>query len=258
MILGAVFLAAALLLRLPSAVDGVLFWLGQINLTLLIFNLLPALPLDGGRVLRALLWLRRRDFTAATRTAAGLGRRFGQAMVAAGLLTVLFTGAFGGLWLALLGLFLIGAAEAENQMGATRDALGRLRVRDVMVRQPVTVDPEMRLDEFMDAVFLPHRHTAYPVVVPPAGPVGMISFRQVAAIPRAEWGSRTVAELMVPIDRVVVLPADADLHDAYSRLLGDDLRRAVVRDGDRFSGLLSLTDVSRVLEAVIASTRTRH
>ena len=257
LVLGVVLLGAALLIELPAAVDGVIFWLGQINLTLLIFNLLPALPLDGGRVLRALLWMRRQDFAAATRTAATLGRRFGQVMVAGGLLMVLLTGAFGALWLALIGLFLIGAAEAEQQMGATRDALGGLRVRDVMVAEPVTVRPDMRLDEFMDDVFLAHRHTAYPVVAPETGPVGMVSFRQVAATPRAQWGSRTVSDLMVPIDRVVVVPGDADLRDAYGRLLADDLHRAVVGDGRSFAGLLSLTDVARVLEAVLG-TRNRR
>lgn len=258
LVLSVGFLAAALLLSLPSGVDGVVFWLGQINLTLLLFNLLPALPLDGGRVLRAVLWMKRGDFAAATRTSATLGRRFGQAMVAGGLLLVLFTGTFGGLWLALIGLFLIGAAEAEGQMGATRDALGHLRVRDVMVTHPVSVGPAMPLDSFMDDVFLAHRHTAYPVVAPSGEAIGLVSFRRVAALPREEWPRRTVRDLMIPLEDVVVVPSEAGLRDAYAELLGDDLRRAVVRDGDRFTGLLSLTDVARVLEASLGGTAGRR
>ena len=258
LLLGVGFLAAALLLALPSSVDGVLFWLGQINLTLLFFNLLPALPLDGGRVLRALLWMKRGDFAAATRTSAALGRRFGQAMVAAGLLLVLFTGTFGGLWLAFIGLFLIGAAEAEGQMGATRDALGDLRVRDVMVTDPVSVGPAMPLHRFMDEVFLAHRHTAYPVVAPSGEAIGLVSFRRVAALPREEWPSRSVGELMIPLEDVIVVSSEAGLREAYAELLGDDLHRAVVRDGDRFTGLLSLTDVARVLEAALGGTAGRR
>ncbi len=251
LVLAMAFLAAALLLDLPPAVDGVVFWLGQINLTLLLFNLLPALPLDGGRVLRALLWRKRGDFAAATRTASRLGRRFGQAMVAVGLLLVLFTGAFGGLWFALIGLFLIGAAEAEGQMGASRDALGHLRVRDVMVSRPVSVRSDMPLDRFMNDVFLAHRHTAYPVVGLDGDAVGLVSFRRVLGTPSDAWTSRSIEDVMVPLERAPVVPSDADLREAYARLLGDDLHRAIVRDGEQLVGLLSLTDVARVMEAAM-------
>ncbi len=247
--LGLAFLGAALALDLPSGVDGVVFWLGQINLTLLVFNLLPALPLDGGRVLRALLWMRRDDFSAATRTAAALGRSFGQLMVAAGLVLVLVTGAFGGLWLALIGLFLIGAAEAEARAGVTRDALSGLRVRDLMVSGPVSVRADTPLDRFMDDVFFARRHTTYPVVTANDDPLGLVSFRHVAARPRDEWPRLSVADTMVPLDGALVLPPDAELRDAYAQLLGDPLHRAlVIRDG-RLAGLLSLTDVARVVEA---------
>lgn len=249
LVLGVVFVAAALTLKLPAGVDGVVFWLGQINLVLLVFNLLPALPLDGGRVLRALLWMRRGDFSEATATAAALGRSFGQVMVVGGLALVLFTGAFAGLWLALIGLFLIGAAEAEAQMADTTDALGGLRVCDFMIARPVSVAPDTSLDRFMDDVFLARRHTAYPVVAADGDPVGIVSFRDVAARPRAEWPQRTVADVMVPLDGALVLDREAGLRDAYLQLLSDRLHRAIVLDGGRLAGLLSLTDVARVIEA---------
>jgi Zn-dependent protease len=126
LVLGLVFVLAALLLRRPASVNGVLFWLGQMNLSLLVFNLIPALPLDGGRILRALLWRRRRDFVSATRTTAALGRGFGQLMIVGGLVLVMFVGDFGGLWLAFLGWFLLAAAELELQAAATRDVLAGL------------------------------------------------------------------------------------------------------------------------------------
>ena len=249
LVLGVLFLAAALLLPLPSGVDGVTFWLGQINLTLLLFNLLPALPLDGGRVLRALLWRRRGDFAAATRSAARLGRGFGQLMVAGGLVLVLLTGAFSGLWLALIGLFLIGAAEAEASVAQSDAALRGLRARDVMVPDPITVPPELPLDRFMDEVFLRSRHAAYPVVRD-GQTFGIVSFRPVAARPREEWPRRTVAEVAVPLERVPVVDADADVRDALQRLPEDDLRRGfVVDDAHRVSGMLSVTDLARVVEA---------
>jgi Zn-dependent protease len=142
LVLGLMFVLAALLLPLPASVDGVLFWLGQMNLSLLVFNLIPALPLDGGRILRALLWARRRDFVSATRTAAALGRGFGQLMIAGGLLLVMFVGDYGGLWLAFIGWFVLAAAEFELQAAAARDVLagpgrrvGRSRPRDLGSRR---------------------------------------------------------------------------------------------------------------------------
>jgi Zn-dependent protease len=129
LVLGVLFVLAALVLRLPASVDGVLFWLGQMNLSLLVFNLIPALPLDGGRILRALLWARRRDFASATRTAATLGRSIGQLMIAGGLLLVMFVGDYGGLWLAFIGWFVLAAAESELQTAAAPEALARFGSR---------------------------------------------------------------------------------------------------------------------------------
>ena len=96
---------------------GLIAWsLGAINLVLLAFNMLPALPLDGGRVLRALVWRSTGDFTRATRTAGGIGQAFGQALIFGGILLLFLTGAFGGLWFALIGWFLFAAAGAEARM----------------------------------------------------------------------------------------------------------------------------------------------
>jgi Zn-dependent protease len=125
--LGVVFLAAALAVPLPAAADGVLFWLGQMNLYLLVFNLLPALPLDGGRVLRSLLWARRRDFVSATRTAGTLSRGIAQLMIVGGLALAIVVGDFGGLWLAFLGWFVLAAAEAEVEWAEVQAATSELR-----------------------------------------------------------------------------------------------------------------------------------
>ena len=105
LVIGAVALGFALLVSLPSAVDGVAFWIGYINLFLLAFNMIPALPLDGGRVLRSALWAREHDYLRATRTAAAIGQGFGQLMIALGVFAVLVGGAFGGIWLAFIGWF---------------------------------------------------------------------------------------------------------------------------------------------------------
>jgi Zn-dependent protease len=245
--LGAAFLAVALALPLPAAVDGVAFWLGQINLYLLAFNLLPALPLDGGRVLRAALWARRRDFAAATRTAGALGRAFGQILIAAGLLLVIFVGAIGGLWLAFIGWFLLAAAEAEIQAAAARDALAGLTVAELMIRDPITVDAGASVQQLMDDAFYPTRHTAFPVTDRDE-PVGLVSFRQALALDRDRWPTTPVAQIMIPASDAR-LDADTPLSEALARITDSELRRLLVCRGRRLEGLLSLTDVARVLEA---------
>jgi Zn-dependent protease/CBS domain-containing protein len=246
--LGALFLAVSLAAPLPSAVDGVVYWLGSINLILLAFNLLPALPLDGGRVLRAALWQVKGDFTTATRTAAALGRLFGQILIAGGIFLALFAASFGGLWLALIGWFLLHAAEAEANAAITHVAFAGLRVRDAMVAAPVTVDPDLSLERFMDDVFLRHRHTAYPVTEHGI-PVGVITFRDAAAIPRDAWPGVRVSERMTSLDDAVAVRSDDALEEASTMLLTSPLRRALVLDDGRLAGLLSATDVLRILEA---------
>jgi CBS domain-containing protein len=253
LLLGAVFLAAALLAPFPPEIDGVVFWLGQINLMLLVFNMLPALPLDGGRVFRATLWQRRKDFVSATRTAARLGIFFGQFLIFGGLLLLFTVGAFGGVWLAFIGWFLIGAAEAERRAAETRVALGGLRVRDAMVRTPMAAAAELPLDRFVKEFFMAHRFTTYPVTRD-GQVVGIVSFRDAAD--RAHEGGQ-VQDAMIGLDEALVLDGDSELSDALPELVASPLRRALVRDDDgRITGLLSVTDAMRILQARGVTTAT--
>ena len=244
--LGLGFVALALT-GLPGTVEGVTAWLGYTNLALLVFNLMPALPLDGGRVLRSLLWMRRDDFAAATRTAAAVARGFAYLLIGGGIALFVLQGAFSGAWLAFIGWFLLQAAGAEARDVAARQALGGLAVRDLMVRDPVTVPAGMTLGAFMDEVVWAHRYTTYPVVED-GRVVGLLPFRSVAVVPRAEWDSRLVRDCMVGRDGVPALAEDEELVDALAVLLESPLHRGLVLDGDRLAGLLSITDLARALE----------
>jgi Zn-dependent protease/CBS domain-containing protein len=255
--LGAFFVLLAWLAGLPETVDAVAAWLGYTNLTLLVFNLIPALPLDGGRVLRSALWGARDDFAWATRVAATIGRGFGYLFIALGVAMFIFQGDFSGAWLAFIGWFLLMAAGAEDRASLAQQALDGLRVRDLVVRDPVTTTPDVTIGEFMDKVVWNTRHTTYPVT-DNGHALGLLPFRCVAEVPRAEWDRRTVGDCMVPASQVPVVSEDEALYDAAAELGESDLNRALVVDGDRFVGLLSVTDIARALEIRRAGGRVRR
>jgi Zn-dependent protease len=235
---------------LPSAVDGVAAWLGYINLTLLVFNLIPALPLDGGRVLRAALWRARGDLGWATRVAADVGMGFGYLFIALGVLMFIVEGSFSGAWLAFIGWFLLQAATAEARYVATEQALAGLHVRDLMVRNPVVVDPDITVGRFMDEVASSRRFTTYPVVDRGGRPIGLLAFSSVAAVPRSEWDMRRVRDTMIALDQVPLLAESTSAVDALAdlSLRPGQNRGLVVNNGD-LDGLLSITDLARALEA---------
>ncbi len=245
--LGVVFVLLAWVAGAPESADGVFAWLGYINLALLVFNLLPALPLDGGRVLRSALWAARGDFIWATRISAAIGRGFGYLFIAVGIFLLIFEGAFSGAWLAFMGWFLLQAAGAEDRYLLARQTLGGLRVSDVMNRSPVVTRPDTTLGAFMDDVVWTGRHTTYPVV-DNGRAVGLLPFRCVAGVPRSEWDTRRVRDCMVPLEEVPVLSPDEELVEAAGDLSESDLARGLVLEGDRLAGLLSLTDVARAFE----------
>lgn len=247
LVLGSAFVAVGALAPLPAAIDGVVTWLGRINLVLLAFNMLPALPLDGGRVLRSSLWYSTGDFTRATRIAGALGRGFGQVMIAGGILLMLFAGSIGGLWFALIGWFLTAAATAETSLATMRDALGGLTVADAMVHAPIVVPDGMTLQRFVDEVFARSRHASYPVVSD--GEIaGLLPFRRLTRVRPAQWPQALVRDAMLPVADVLLVRPGDPLGDAAVELGQSPLGRALVVEDTRLVGLLSITDVSRILE----------
>ena len=245
--LGILFVLVAVLAGLPDAVDGVTAWLGYTNLILLVFNLLPALPLDGGRVLRSALWHFRGDLQWATWVASGIGRGFGFLLIALGVVMLIVEGAFSGAWFVFIGWFLLQAATAEARYVATKQALDGLAVRDLMIRQPVTVEADLSLGQFMDDVAWSQRYTTYPVLEQ-GRPIGLLAFRSVAAVPRDEWNARRVRDAIIPGDKVPLFHEDDPAIDALSKLSTSDVNRGLVVDDGRLAGFLSITDLARALE----------
>jgi Zn-dependent protease/CBS domain-containing protein len=246
-VIGGGSLLAAWLLSLPDAVDGVLFWLGVPSLLLLAFNLIPAYPLDGGRILHAVLWAWRGNRRQATEVSARIGRGFGFLLIGAGIFLIGSQGRIEGLWLSVMGWFLLGAATGESRSETVRDALEGLTVADVIERDPICVLPTLTLSAFFDEIVWSQRHTTYPVF-DGERVVGLLPFGRVAGVPRAKWDATRIEQAMVPLSDVVMLKEQTPLGEAIGMLAGSDLQRGLVIEGERLVGLVSVSDIARIFQ----------
>jgi len=248
LVLAAAFTGGALAVGPRTAIGGVAAWLGYINAILLVFNLMPAFPLDGGRVLRALLWRRSGNLATATARASGIGQMLAYGLIAIGVIAALTVNIVSGVWLVFLGWFLSAAAGAETQHSILASRLGGLRVRDVMVSQPVTVDADWTLAEFVDAYATRYHYATYPVV-DGGYVVGLLPLAAVLRAPHAAWPTVRVRECMLPLSEAPSVGEDDRLIDALTVLDPARLGRALVRRGNLVVGLLSITDVGPILKA---------
>ncbi|MGW2613466.1 site-2 protease family protein [Streptomyces sp. NPDC001500] len=249
LLLGGLFALGAVLLDLASA-SGIVVemaaWLAGINVLLAIFNSVPAAPLDGGRLLRAFLWWRTGDRLRATAGATAAGRVFGWLLVALGVVTFLTSRAFGGLWLALIGWFLIATATAEGQQAQLRGVLAGVPVRDAMTSGPLTVPADTTVAGFLTDPRLRYRHSAFPVTVDGA-PVGLVTVDRARQVPPTEAHAVTVRQAMVPLPQVTVVGPDSPLTDLLPRMQPGAQNRVLVVDDGRLVGIVSLSDVSRTV-----------
>lgn len=229
----------------PQAVV-VLGYLAAVNALVLTFNLVPAFPLDGGRVLRSVLWAATGDLRRATYRAALVGRGFAWALIAWGVLNFCAGDWLGGVWIGLIGLFLSNAAQAGYQQVLVRQALEGEPVRRFMNPDPVTVPPSLDLRSWVEDYVYRHHHKAFPVVSAGA-PEGLIETRALARVPRGEWGRHTVGEVMRRDLEALTVAPGADAVEALGRMQRSGSGRLLVTEGGRLVGILTLKDLLRFL-----------
>jgi len=235
---------------LPDHVLDLPYYLAFINVVLAGFNLLPAFPLDGGRVFRALLWRWKGDIRGATRIAASVGSAFGIALVGVGVLAF-FTGNFvGGFWWFLIGLFLRGAARSSYQQLLTRQVLEGEPVRRFMVSEPKTVDPDLSIEDLVEDYIYRYHHDVFPVT-DGSRLVGCIGVPQLREIPRSEWGERRVEDHLVPCSDANTISADSDAVKALSVMSRTGNSRLMITEGDRLVGIVALKDLLQLLSVKI-------
>jgi Zn-dependent protease len=245
--LGFGLLAAALPASTPDAIEALVAYQLFVNAAILVFNLLPAFPLDGGRVARALIWKRSGDLQRATATAATVGRGFGYLMVGLGVFGTA-AGAIGGLWLAVVGVFVILAAKAEEGGLRVRTAFEGREAGRFVSFPAVTVPAGISVAEALERCFVPYRYTAFPVIED-GRPVGLIDVAHVERVPAARRETTPVGEVAV-LDPELVVGEHQDVAELLERPAFQQLGRAVVLSERGEVGVISITDVKRALRAI--------
>lgn len=248
LVLAAVFwlIAGAIAGAVPTPFVAVVRYLAGINVILALFNLVPAFPLDGGRMLRAVLWGWRGDMRWATRIAANIGGAFGIALVVLGIVNAFTGNLVGGMWYALIGLFVRAAAASAYQQLVTKQVLARVTVDALMTRDVVTAPPEATIADLVDHYFLARNLKLVPVVTP-AGVTGVVDVRAAKAVPRGEWEQRRIIDIMTPLTPEGTIPSGADAAAALAQMQRTGQARLLVMEGPRLVGMLSLSDMLRMI-----------
>jgi Zn-dependent protease len=256
--LAGAFIASAEALKPAVSTEayGVLRYLGVLNAALAAFNLAPAFPLDGGRVLRALVWWGTRDPLKATRIAAGVGEAIAWLMMGLGVVAALWGGVASGLWWIVLGFFIFTMARAHRAEAEAKSLLSGVRVADAMTPDPVAASGDMSVEQFVQDYLTRHPHDLIPVLTG-ASVVGGAGFNEVRRLPREEWPRKRLSEIMTPLRDIPTAAPHAELSDALQRMQQRAASRLLVLDGERLAGILTLKDVfAQVnLRAMLAGSR---
>jgi Zn-dependent protease len=230
----------------PLPANGVLRYLAYINVLLAVFNILPAFPLDGGRVLRSILWGIKQDLRWATRVSAAVGSAFGILLIVLGIFWFIGGNFIGGLWWFLIGMFIRNAAQMSYQQVLVRNALKGEPVRRFMNPNPVTAPSSITLEELVEDYIYKYHFKMFPVV-DNGNLTGCISTRQVKEVPRENWSRETVRELASQCSLENTISPETDALKALAMMNKTGNSRLLVVEGNKLVGILSLRDLMKFL-----------
>jgi Zn-dependent protease/CBS domain-containing protein len=256
LVLGAVFYLLSVVLggsAHPGLFATTLSWLGYINITLGVFNLVPAFPLDGGRLLQSIIWLRTGDRLRATRIAARIGMGFAYLLIAYGLATFIFAGSLiGGVWSVFLGWFLLSAARSEEVGGLIRQALSGMTVAQVMTPNPVQAPDDISVEDALHGYVLASRHSTFPTHDATGRLSGLLTLTALKNVAPGARPTTLINEITCPLDKV----STASPTDPVTNLLGlpegCSEGRTLIVDGGRLVGIISPSDINRLLQRSVS------
>ena len=231
---------------LPGSLIGMFGYLAWVNLLLAGFNLIPGFPLDGGRLLRSLVWRATGSFRQATRIASLAGQAVGWLLVAGGVAFLLAGNLAGGIWFAFIGWFLVQAARASYQELQVRQMLRGVQAQDVMATSLVRIPPDLTLQDAVDRYFMRYDHSSFPVDEY-GRTIGLLTLRKVRRVPSDQWPISRVREHMVPLGGQVVVPPDAPMDQVMAKLEDGEAGRVLAADDGEVVGIITPSDLTRWL-----------
>ena len=231
----------------PIAVIATLGYSALINAVLAAFNLVPAFPLDGGRVFRGALWRHSRNLVNATKTAARLSEAFSLLMMLGGFVAIIFGDFVDGLWIVVLGWFIRSGAETSLRETLVGRALSGVTVEQIMTRNVLTVPPDISVQQLVSDYFLVHRHGGYPVVKD-GQILGIVTLQCVRSIPKERRATETVAQAMIPCERTVMVKPSMSALDALHKMAREAVGRLLVAQNDQLQGIVTRGDLIRTVQ----------
>jgi Zn-dependent protease len=230
----------------PVPVSGVLSYLAGLNFILAIFNLVPAFPLDGGRVLRSILWGIKHNLRWATHIASYLGSAFGIILMVLGIISFISGNLIGGIWSFLIGTFVRGASQMSYRQMVIRKALAGEHIQRFMKPEPVTVPSSLGISQLVQDYFYKYHYKMFPVLDNDRIK-GCITTKEVKAIPPDQWSNYTVGDLVKPCSGENTISLQADAVKALSLMSRTSNSRLMVVDGDKLAGIITLKDLLQFL-----------
>ena len=232
----------------PVSINGVVRYLAYMNSLLAAFNLLPAFPLDGGRMLRAALWALKKNLRWATRIASGIGSAFALLLMFFGVFQFFFVGnLIGGIWSFLIGVFLQGASRTSYQQVLIRKALEGEQVRRFMKTDPLTVPPSVSVKQLVEDYIYKYHFKMFPVTDDSDKLIGCVTTKQLDGIPREEWSLKTVRDLATQCSPENTIEPQADAIKALSLMARTGSSRLIVIEESRMVGVITLKDMLKFL-----------
>jgi Zn-dependent protease/predicted transcriptional regulator len=244
-VLGAMWYLAGLS-KAPVAVTATLGYGALMNAILGVFNLVPAFPLDGGRVFRGSIWKRSGSFIGATRTATRVSEAISLLMMVGGFVSIIFGDFVGGIWIIFLGWFIRSGAETSLRQTLVDESLSGVKVGDIMTREVLTAPPNITIQQLVSDYFLTHRHEGYPVVKD-GHILGIVTLHCVRAIPKERREIETVEQAMVHCEPTVAVGPSVTALDALHRMAREKVERMLVVEDGRLLGIVTRGDLIKTI-----------
>ncbi len=227
-------------------VSEALYFIARLNLIMALFNLIPAFPLDGGRIFRAIVWLFGKNMLKATRIAVGLGTLLSYLAMGLGFLQIFIRGDLWGLWLIFLGWMINQAGQSSYSQLILKETFSGIIIADLMSTNLAAVSPDDTLDDLAEC-FLQHKYGAFPVVYG-STTHGLVSLQSMKKVPREDWPRTKVSRILTPLREVMVLKPENDAAEVMEKMAAQNTGRALVMKNGDLVGLLSRTDMMRFMQ----------